>query len=65
MSCLLQNLCACAATDPLVYKMLKTMISSKTQCDSLLMLVNAELLAMALHEPNETGLQPLLGAWKQ
>ncbi len=44
------------------------MIPSKTQCDSFLMLVNAmaaELLAMALHEPDETGLPPLLGAWKQ
>ncbi len=64
MSCLLQDLCACAATNPLVHKIVKTMIPSKTQCDSFLMLVNAmaaELLAMAVHEPNETGLQPLLG----
>ncbi len=32
------------------------------------MLVNAmaaELLEMPLHEPNDTGLQPLPGAWKQ
>ena len=61
----LQDLCACAATNPLVFKILRTMIPSKTQCDSFLMLVNADVLAMALHEPNETGLQPLHGAWKQ
>jgi len=65
MSCLLQDLGVCAATNPLVYEILRTMIPSKTQCDSFLMLVNAELLAMALHKPRETGLQPLLGAWKQ
>ncbi len=39
--------------------------SFETQFDSFLMLVNADVLAMALHEPNETGLQPLRGAWKQ
>ncbi len=65
MSCPLQDLCACAATNALVYKIVKTIIPSETQCDSFLMLVNAELLAMALHKPRETGLQPLLGAWKQ